>query len=72
LQELSDHEPDAQSLGIVDVREEQPVATFPLEDKPVPASSRWSIPKRPGRGTDKCPQCGADAFLSHPDIGVDV
>jgi hypothetical protein len=64
LQELSDHEFDAQAPFISDVREVQRLAAFALEDKPVLTSGNSSTSKRSNRSTDKCPGCGADVHPS--------
>lgn len=60
LLELSDPELDAQVPAIGNVREEQRLAVFALEDNPLLVSGEKSTPKRPRRGADKCPRCGAD------------
>ena len=64
LQELSDHEFDAQAPLISEAREARRLAAFALEDKPVLTSGNSSTSKRADHSTDKCPGCGADVHPS--------
>jgi hypothetical protein len=59
LQELSDHELDAQGPGVFNVRDERRPTAFALRNKSVVASGNGSIPKQSSHRTNICPRCGA-------------
>jgi hypothetical protein len=64
LQELSDHEFDAQAPLTTDAREARRLAAFTFKAKPILTSGNSPTFKRSNHGTDKCPGCGADVRLS--------
>ena len=64
MQELSDHEFDAQASLTTDTREARRLAAFAFKDKLVVTSGNSSTSKRSNHGTGKYPGCGADVHSS--------